>query len=129
MGEENPYLLLIPRGVAHGYRVLGHKPAYIVYFTNEPYQATAPDEFRIHTTILRSVSIGAPNTVEVNRNPANFFCNVKREAAMYAKSIVRIKKTRREIGCRRNGAAFFLTGTAAEEGKPDTIPASATVTI
>ncbi len=73
MGEENPYLLLIPRGVAHGYRVLGHKPAYIVYFTNEPYQATAPDEFRIHTTILRSVSIGAPNTVEVNRNPANFF--------------------------------------------------------
>jgi dTDP-4-dehydrorhamnose 3,5-epimerase len=47
MGEENPYLLFIPRGVAHGYRVLGEKPAYILYFTNMPYNPLHPDEKRI----------------------------------------------------------------------------------
>ncbi|CAM4080693.1 dTDP-4-dehydrorhamnose 3,5-epimerase family protein [Paenibacillus alkaliterrae] len=47
MGEENPFLLFIPRGVAHGYRVLGHKPAYIVYFTNEAYDPAHPDEYRM----------------------------------------------------------------------------------
>jgi dTDP-4-dehydrorhamnose 3,5-epimerase len=47
MGEENPYLLFIPRGVAHGYRVLGNEPAYIVYFTNEAYDPKAPDELRL----------------------------------------------------------------------------------
>jgi len=33
MGEHNPILLLIPKGVAHGYRVLGNEPAIITYFT------------------------------------------------------------------------------------------------
>ncbi|WP_019532835.1 dTDP-4-dehydrorhamnose 3,5-epimerase family protein [Paenibacillus ginsengihumi] len=47
MGEETPYLLLIPRGVAHGYRVLGTKPVTIVYFTNQAYDPKQPDEFRI----------------------------------------------------------------------------------
>lgn len=47
MGEDHPYLLFIPRGVAHGYRVLGEKPAIIVYFTNEVYDPSAPDEYRI----------------------------------------------------------------------------------
>ena len=37
MGEENPIILLIPKGVAHGYRVLGEKPATIIYFTTESY--------------------------------------------------------------------------------------------
>jgi dTDP-4-dehydrorhamnose 3,5-epimerase len=31
MEEKNPILLLIPMGVAHGNRVLGQKPAVIVY--------------------------------------------------------------------------------------------------
>ncbi|RCW50907.1 dTDP-4-dehydrorhamnose 3,5-epimerase [Paenibacillus prosopidis] len=47
MGEENPYLLFIPRGVAHGYRVLGNTAAYIVYFTNTAYDPRNPDEYRI----------------------------------------------------------------------------------
>ncbi|SDY17086.1 dTDP-4-dehydrorhamnose 3,5-epimerase [Evansella caseinilytica] len=47
MGEENPVLLLIPKGVAHGYRVLGNQPAMIVYFTTSSYRREAPDEYRI----------------------------------------------------------------------------------
>jgi len=47
MGETNPILLVIPVGVAHGYRVLGNQPATIIYFTTESYQAGSPDEFRI----------------------------------------------------------------------------------
>jgi dTDP-4-dehydrorhamnose 3,5-epimerase len=47
MGENNPILLLIPKGVAHGYRVLGQKPAVIIYFTTEPYKPEDPDEKRI----------------------------------------------------------------------------------
>ncbi|GAW31240.1 dTDP-4-dehydrorhamnose 3,5-epimerase family protein [Carboxydocella sp. JDF658] len=47
MGEHNPILLTIPKGVAHGYRVLGNEPAVIVYFTTESYDRNNPDEFRI----------------------------------------------------------------------------------
>lgn len=47
LGEDNPAILLIPAGVAHGYRVLGQEPAVIVYFTTESYQAGEPDEYRI----------------------------------------------------------------------------------
>lgn len=47
MGQDHPYLLFIPRGVAHGYRVLGNQPAHIVYFTNLAYDPIHPDEFRI----------------------------------------------------------------------------------
>lgn len=47
LGEENPMILLIPHGVAHGYRVLGEKPATIIYFTTVSYNRTNPDEKRI----------------------------------------------------------------------------------
>jgi dTDP-4-dehydrorhamnose 3,5-epimerase len=47
MGEENPILLLIPKGVAHGYRVLGEKSAVIIYFTTKSYNPCSPDEKRI----------------------------------------------------------------------------------
>ncbi len=47
MGENNPILLFIPAGVAHGYRVLGNMPATIVYFTTESYDRQKPDEYRI----------------------------------------------------------------------------------
>lgn len=50
MGEENPILLLIPKGIAHGYRVLGEKPAVIIYFTTESYNSREPDEKRIPWT-------------------------------------------------------------------------------
>ncbi|WP_223596648.1 dTDP-4-dehydrorhamnose 3,5-epimerase family protein [Neobacillus bataviensis] len=47
MGEDNPMVLVIPTGVAHGYRVLGQKPATIIYFTTESYDPNHPDEKRI----------------------------------------------------------------------------------
>jgi dTDP-4-dehydrorhamnose 3,5-epimerase len=47
LGEENPIMLLIPKGIAHGYRVLGEKPAAIIYFTTESYDREDPDEKRI----------------------------------------------------------------------------------
>lgn len=47
MGEENPIMLLIPKGVAHGYRVLGEERAVIIYFTTESYNPNDPDEKRI----------------------------------------------------------------------------------
>jgi dTDP-4-dehydrorhamnose 3,5-epimerase len=47
MGEENQVLLLIPKGVAHGYRVLGEKRCTIIYFTTKSYNATDPDEKRL----------------------------------------------------------------------------------
>ena len=47
MGENNPIFLLIPIGVAHGYRVLGNEPATIIYFTTESYNRESPDEYRI----------------------------------------------------------------------------------
>ena len=47
MGEDNPILLVIPIGVAHGYRVLGSEPAIIMYFTTESYDPKDPDEKRL----------------------------------------------------------------------------------
>lgn len=47
MGEDNPIVLLIPKGVAHGYRVLGEKTATIIYCTTLAYNPLQPDEKRI----------------------------------------------------------------------------------
>lgn len=47
MGESNPILLVIPRGVAHGYRVLGAEPAWLFYHTSQPYDPQNPDEYRL----------------------------------------------------------------------------------
>lgn len=47
MGETNPLLLVIPKGVAHGYRVLGSNPVIITYFTTEAYNPSSPDEQRL----------------------------------------------------------------------------------
>lgn len=47
LGEDNPQIVVIPTGVAHGYRVLGNTPAVIVYFTTESYDPKNPDEYRL----------------------------------------------------------------------------------
>jgi len=47
MGEKNYALLLIPPGVAHGYRVLGNKPAGLFYHVDQTYNPNNPDEERI----------------------------------------------------------------------------------
>lgn len=46
-GEDNPVLILIPKGVAHGYKVLGDKPVELFYHTTESYDGKNPDEGRI----------------------------------------------------------------------------------
>ena len=47
LGEDNPQIVVIPVGVAHGYRVLGNTPAVIVNFTTESYDPKNPDEYRV----------------------------------------------------------------------------------
>ncbi len=47
MGEQNPVLLLIPAGVAHGYKVLGDRPVGLFYLTTHSYRREDPDEMRI----------------------------------------------------------------------------------
>jgi dTDP-4-dehydrorhamnose 3,5-epimerase len=45
VGELRPWRILIPPGVGHGYKVLGNKPALLVYVTNQLYNPE--DEGRI----------------------------------------------------------------------------------
>ena len=45
MGPQDPKLLLIPKGVAHGFQVLGLEPVVLVYHTTQHYNPT--DEVRI----------------------------------------------------------------------------------
>lgn len=47
LGNDNPKIVFIPKGVAHGYRVLGERAAVLVYFTTKSYDPSAPDEERI----------------------------------------------------------------------------------
>lgn len=47
MGEGNRLALLIPPGVAHGYRVLGSKPVGLFYLTNQVYDPENSDEERM----------------------------------------------------------------------------------
>lgn len=44
LGEYNRALLVIPHGVAHGYRVLGPEPMALVYYTTQVYNPQ--DELR-----------------------------------------------------------------------------------
>jgi dTDP-4-dehydrorhamnose 3,5-epimerase len=46
-GEDNPLSVLIPRGVAHGYQVLGNRPVLLMYTVTHSYNPAAPDEERI----------------------------------------------------------------------------------
>lgn len=46
-GEDNPALISIPPGVAHGYRVLGNEKVCLFYHTSEAYDPANPDEERI----------------------------------------------------------------------------------
>jgi dTDP-4-dehydrorhamnose 3,5-epimerase len=47
LGEFSSKALLIPPGVAHGYRVLGEKAAGLVYLVDQEYNSANPDEGRI----------------------------------------------------------------------------------
>ena len=47
IGEDNPGLIKIPRGVAHGFKAYGAGEAFIVNTVSEPYNREEPDEYRI----------------------------------------------------------------------------------
>lgn len=46
-GQDNPLVIAIPTGVAHGYQVLGTEDVLLFYHTSEAYNPKKPDEFRI----------------------------------------------------------------------------------
>ncbi len=47
LGEHNPIVLRIPRGVAHGYKTLGVVPSLLLNFPTRPYNREQPDEYRL----------------------------------------------------------------------------------
>ena len=47
MGVHKPILLVIPPGVAHGFKCVGTQEAIVVNIPTEPYNAAEPDEHRI----------------------------------------------------------------------------------
>lgn len=46
-GEDDYKLILIPTGVAHGYKVISEEPVMLFYHTTESYNLDSPDEERI----------------------------------------------------------------------------------
>ncbi len=46
-GEDNPVVILIPAGIAHGYQVLGTQPVILFYHVTHSYDRAQPDEERI----------------------------------------------------------------------------------
>jgi len=47
LGEHNPMLLHIPKGVYHGFKCVSETEAMVVNFPTEPYDHEDPDEYRI----------------------------------------------------------------------------------
>jgi dTDP-4-dehydrorhamnose 3,5-epimerase len=47
LGEDNPIVLRIPVGVAHGYKTVGTEPSLLLNFPTEEYNAQDPDEYRL----------------------------------------------------------------------------------
>jgi len=47
LGERNPILLVIPRGVLHGMKGIGTETALIINVPTHPYRHDQPDEFRV----------------------------------------------------------------------------------
>lgn len=46
-GKDDYQLIVIPKGVAHGYKVIGKEPVLLFYHTTECYDPKNPDEYRI----------------------------------------------------------------------------------
>lgn len=47
LGERNPSLVVIPRGVLHGMKGTGTEPAFLINTVTEPYDYAEPDEYRV----------------------------------------------------------------------------------
>lgn len=46
-GADDYKVIVIPVGVAHGYKVLSDEPVILIYHTTEAYTAASPDEERV----------------------------------------------------------------------------------
>jgi dTDP-4-dehydrorhamnose 3,5-epimerase len=46
-GQDNPVVIFIPTGIAHGYQVIGDKPVLLFYHVTKSYDPDVPDEQRI----------------------------------------------------------------------------------
>jgi dTDP-4-dehydrorhamnose 3,5-epimerase len=46
-GTDDYKLILIPIGVAHGYKVISEEPVLLFYHTTESYSQDSPDEERV----------------------------------------------------------------------------------
>ncbi|MBI2658437.1 dTDP-4-dehydrorhamnose 3,5-epimerase family protein [Candidatus Woesearchaeota archaeon] len=47
IGEGNPALVFIPKGVVHGFEAVGNEPCFLINTVTEPYNYNSPDEERI----------------------------------------------------------------------------------
>jgi len=47
MGEHNPILLVIPKGVYHGFKCIGDKEGIIINIPDKVYNYEDPDEYRL----------------------------------------------------------------------------------
>lgn len=47
IGENNPMLIFIPFGVAHGFEAVGEEPCYLINCVTQHYNYKSPDEQRI----------------------------------------------------------------------------------
>ncbi len=47
LGEHNPLLIHVPKGVHHGWKCIGTEEALVINCVTEPYNYKQPDEYRL----------------------------------------------------------------------------------
>ena len=47
MGEQNPLLIQVPKGVYHGFKCISEKESIVVNIPDKVYNYAAPDEYRV----------------------------------------------------------------------------------
>lgn len=47
MGEHNPMLVQVPKGVYHGWKCVSEDEAYVINCPDQPYNYSQPDEYRL----------------------------------------------------------------------------------
>ncbi len=47
IGEKNPLLIKVPKGVYHGFKAIGNEPAMALNIPDRPYNRESPDETRV----------------------------------------------------------------------------------
>ncbi|MBI5806396.1 dTDP-4-dehydrorhamnose 3,5-epimerase family protein [candidate division TA06 bacterium] len=47
LGEHNPLLVQVPKGVYHGWKCISESEAFVINCPTEPYNYNQPDEYRV----------------------------------------------------------------------------------